>query len=415
MSEEHEKFQVDIEGNRVVITSDFFTDPEDGETWRVQKVDDRRLLLMSEDEQSRLGPPGSAIASCSTEVFKDFLVALIRSQWSGVIYVDTGYGTKQIYFSSGRIVFAASSVIDDRLGEVMYREDLITLDQLTGSAAQVTKKFKFGQVLISSELYTNVDLWSALKLQVQQIIRSLFMVDKVFYQMSSEGVAPTEVVFKRGGEQLIIDSYAYGASFRDFLSRLRAESKVEILVPEDELKEKYNPGTFRGDLLDMIARESNVQMLLTTSKLMDINTIAALASLVHRGFCAITPDIDSLTKASPNMAAIKGKLDAYSFVLKAVQKAFAGAEKKLPVEEILDFAIHINPSDFRTFYLNPDATMHKDCINNIFSQCHSNPARTEFFLVRLESMIQFLLQISGDNLDWNDAKVIRNDYRTISA
>ena len=414
MAAEESPFQVKHDGDQVVISSEFFNEGDDGETWRVQQIDERRLLLMAEDDQSQMGKNGDSVASCSTEVFKDFLIALTSSRWSGTLYIDTGYGTKRLFLSKGHIVFAASSVMDDRLGEVIYRGDMISLDELTDSAAQVTKKKKFGQVLINSEIFTNVQLWEALKLQTQTILRSLFMVDRVFYQLEADTTAPTEVVFKRGPDQLIQDSYAYGASFRDFLSRLRAESEVHILIPQDELESRYQPGTFVGDLLAMVAEESNVQELLNKSKLMDINTIAALADLVHHGYCAVKPDVDSAARSLPEMSMLKAKLDAHSFVLASVKKAFGDAQVSFPIEEIVEFANKLNPLDFRTFYVNPDGTMNKDCINNMFSQCHSNPARSEFFVARINAMIQFLLQVSGDNLEWNVAKGIRGDYRSIS-
>src|SRR5690606_26109535 len=98
---------------------------------------------------------------------------------------------------NGDIVFAASNVIDDRLGEVIYRQAKITLDELTTSAALVSKKQKFGQVLLNNRVFTNRHLWDALKCQVAEIIRSVFMVSDVYVELKEgKGLAPTEVIFE---------------------------------------------------------------------------------------------------------------------------------------------------------------------------------------------------------------------------
>ncbi|MFM9785948.1 hypothetical protein, partial [Streptomyces scabiei] len=70
-------------------------------------------------------------------VFKDFFLGLSASGFSGLLSVDTGYGIKRIFLEHGAVVFAGSNIIDDRLGEVMFREAKITLDALTDSATQV--------------------------------------------------------------------------------------------------------------------------------------------------------------------------------------------------------------------------------------------------------------------------------------
>jgi hypothetical protein len=390
-------------------------DPENRTNWSVVPLDDKRIMLVSEEGKVGKSSP-TGLASCPIEVFKDFLLGLSRAGWSGVVVVDTGYGQKRVFLSRGDIVFAASNVIDDRLGEVIYREGRISIDELTNSAAQVTKARKFGQVLISSGIFSNVQLWAALKLQVKQILRSIFMVDRVYFELQEGmGLAPTEVIFQESVTDLVGDCYSYGCAFRAFLGRLRAESQIVLTQSKDKIQKEFEPGTFIGDLMGMIEQQSNVQELLNMSKLLDSYTISALSNLVNMGLCKISPEIDDKRKTSPEMAPLKAKFDAYAYVLQSVKKAFAEGGKEFPVADVKAFAASLNPEGFPSIFLDTQGSVDKDSVNGIMSQCIANPERVSYFTVRIESLIQFLLQVAGDNLQFQTASRIRQDYRSVSA
>lgn len=381
--------------------------------WSARPVDDRRILLSIDDGQPATGPIAGAVA-CPVHVFKDFLLALMRTAWSGCLFIDTGFGIKRIFLAKGALAFASSNVIDDRLGEVVYREAKITLEQHVNSAAQVTKVAKFGQVLLNNGIFTNIELWDALKLQTKQILRSLFMVENVFVELEPGAAPVTEVVFEESAEETISECYGYGCAFRAFLSRLRAESEVELLVPKEEIERHYAPGTFVGDLLLLISEQGNVQELLNTSKLIDSYTIAALSMLVNLGLCRITPDIEPERKQSAEMAPLKARFDTYAYVLQGVKKAFTDTAKPFPFADLRRFTASLNPEGFPSLFLDAQGGLGRDCAAGIFSQCAANPARIAYFSKAVESLVQFLLQIAGDNLDLQTARRIRQEYRSIA-
>jgi hypothetical protein len=388
--------------------------------WTAQRLDEKRILVVAEDGRIGLPQPPAGLASCRADVFRDFLLSLHQAGWSGQVAIDTGYGLKRVYFSRGDIVFAASTIMDDRLGEVIYREARITLDDMTNSAAQVTKSRKFGQVLLSSGIFTNVELWDALKMQVRQILRSLFMVERIYFELQEgAGLAPTEVVFAESMTDLVCECYGFGAAFRVFLGKLRAESEVELLVPREQLQADYEAGTFVGDLLALIDAQPNVQELLNTSKLIDSYTVSALLNLVNRGLCRVRPDIEPERKvapqAAPQMAALKAKIDAHAYVLQAVRKAFADASTEFPIMDVSLFVEGLNPIGFPSLFVDANGALNKDCVSGLISQCAQNVARIPYFIVRIESIIQFLLQVAGDNLEFAVAKKIRQDYRAVSS
>jgi len=412
MSEDSD-FIVSSQVGRVTINSSIFNDTTP-DVWEVERINENRLMLLHKNARQGIAAKETGFANCKIDIFKDLLIGLHKSQWSGCISIDTGYGIKKVYLRGGDFVFAGSNVIDDRLGEVIYRQGALTLDELTTSAAMVTRKQKFGQVLLMSGIFTNVDLYNALQSQVAGIIRSLFMVSELYFELDSTVTkAPTEVVFADGTEEVIHECYSYGCTFRSFLSGLRAESEISLVTEGIEKSDLYPVGSFAHDLVQLIASQSNVQELLGLSKLMDINTIASIAELIRSGICKISPYAERSTIVSQELSGLKAKIDAYGYIITAIKKAFSDKQADFPKLDLANFVASLN-NTFRALYLDETSNLSRECVDGIFSQCATNTERVKYFLLRIESLIQFCLQVAGDNLEWETAKQLREEYRAIS-
>lgn len=404
--------EIALAGDTISIRGTVFKSTGE-QPWQARQVDAERVLLTTSRAAESLFANGTdqGMFRCSTDALLDFLLGIHHRRWSGVVAIDTGFGAKKIFFSDGEVVFAGSSVIDDRLGEVIYRESMISLDQLTESAAQVDRDHKFGQVLLTGNIFTNGDLYRALRLQVREILRSIFMVENVFAELrSGRGLAPTEVVFEEGSRDVLDESYGYGCVYRDFLSRLREESHVEIVAGQDI--SMYPEGTFKGDLLKLISESGALRSILDSSKLMDMYSIASLANLVNEGVCQILPTVpNERFQHSSELAPLKNKIDMYLQLLVSVRKAFGDEGKSMPLEELRKFARSLNSSGFVSLFLNANGEISRDCVNVLFSQCRANKRRVEYYSIRIDSLVQFMLQVAGDMLNFKTAKGIRSQYR----
>jgi len=230
--------------------------------WVASQLDKGRILLS--DASSQLEPSTAlGFAKCTSEMLYDLILGIHRRGWTGVVHVDSGFGHKRLFFTAGEFVFAGSDLIDDRLGEVIYRDEMITLDQLTDFAVQVDRKTKFGQVLLRSGQFTNTDLWNALKAQVAEIFRSVFFVEHCIIEVR-EGAAPLEVSFESGTQVLLDAAFSFGAQFRGFCRRINPGVRVFPILAEDGA----NPatGTFVGDLLEICKDAVSVEDMLARSK-----------------------------------------------------------------------------------------------------------------------------------------------------
>ncbi len=383
--------------------------------WSARTIDDQRFMVMGARAKSGAVSPSSS-GSLSSALYKQVLLGLIQDGWTGLLYVDTFHGIKRIYLHKGQIVFAGSSIIDDRLGEILYREARITLDQLTFATSQVTKSQRFGQILVSKGGMSDTQLWSALIAQVQQIIRSTFMVGHVFLEIDEQGQNPvTEVAMNTSAKEMVQDMFCFGVGFRNFLDSLVPTSQIVPTMELASITEPHlTPGTFLGDFLEMIDSKPTVEQVLNASKLIDIYTVSTLYQLNCLGLCKVLSEVDHPLPNTSDLAPIRNKIEAYSYVLNAVNHTFKNSGKTFPANEIRVFVRTSEQGVMPYIHLNDDFHLAREAITGIYAQCQAYPDRIPYFTMRVESMIQFLFQIAGDHLQFSVANQLRQEYRSVS-
>jgi hypothetical protein len=101
--------------------------------------------------------------------------------------------TKKVYIDGGRIVFAASADPNDRLGELLLREGVVTLDQLERAITKLASGKRLGAILVESGHLTPDNLVRGVLGQVKAIVLNLFPLEEGEYAFV-EGPLPTEEV-----------------------------------------------------------------------------------------------------------------------------------------------------------------------------------------------------------------------------
>lgn len=151
---------------------------EPHETLRVLASGPRTLLL----ERSGLGFDVALpwdrdlVLTCDVRAFAlaDLLHLLHGAAKSGFLFFEDGDHAKSVYLHGGEVVFAASNQSVDRLGECLLRSGMITPEQFRESRRAYTPQQRFGRILVERGYLTPRDLWNGVKLQVEEIVRSLF-------------------------------------------------------------------------------------------------------------------------------------------------------------------------------------------------------------------------------------------------
>jgi tetratricopeptide (TPR) repeat protein len=101
---------------------------------------------------------------------------LSAQRLSGDLQIRSGKTTKIVYFDHGRIVFAASNLKKDRLGEALVALGRITDEQFEAASALVRadRKRRFGDALVQTGVLEKGELGRSVARQVNHIVVSLF-------------------------------------------------------------------------------------------------------------------------------------------------------------------------------------------------------------------------------------------------
>jgi hypothetical protein len=396
--------------NLVISTEGLSSEFDKDKPWKVANLDPSRIFAYSDGKA--MNPEGSqGFAQCTPDMLYDLLKGMNHRRWSGQIFIEYGFGVKRLFLKNGQLVFASSEWMDDRLGEVFYRHDKISLDQLTRFSVQVDRKTKFGKVLLNSGDFTNVDLWNALKSQVMEIFRGIFVVEKCYIEVQS-GKAPIEITFEVGLQAILEESYTFGIQFRKF--RQRISPAVKLHLTRDADLPSIAAGTFYADLMSLCEDEPSVKEFLGRSKLAETNTLLAVHKLMASGRITLS----ELSEAEPlqldgGVGQLKSVLDGYQLLHGIAMAAFHAAGIKAPIRDLQAFCLALNSECGDSLYLDRAGLIAASSELGIMQQCARHFERRSFFEIRVESLTRYLLQISGDTLPYDIAKKLAKDFKEI--
>ncbi len=385
--------------------------------WKAFKFGPDRVLLDRSKSNSlqSLASELSAIGRFSNLSFVSLLQGLVQQEFTGMVAIEIGESLKRLYLKKGELVFAASNLMDDRLGEVIYRAGLITLEQLTDAAVQVNRTTKFGKVLIENGIFTSAQLWEALKLQVINIFESVFTVDELYVRLQEgEHLAPTAVSLPESTLVLIDEAQGYSAMLREFMQKL--ENDVQIEVNEEVfVRQQPTEGTFLRDTTDLIRQSSSVYGLVGNSKLSRINTLASLFDLVHRHLVRVRKYDTALRKIdrSGSYREIKSLLDAYHLILEGARKAFNDESLIFPVGDIEVFLEREYSRSRCPLFVQSDGAIAPEAVQGILTKSKVSARQGQTSARQLQGLILFLLQLVGDLLPNGKGWEIKRNFQNM--
>jgi hypothetical protein len=96
---------------------------------------------------------------------------------SGILRFLDGDAQKALFFTKGEVVYATSTLADDRLGNTLWRNGMITLDALNEVTDQVgAGGARLGELLMKLGRLKPRDIYVGLTLQVKEIFLSTFSI-----------------------------------------------------------------------------------------------------------------------------------------------------------------------------------------------------------------------------------------------
>jgi tetratricopeptide (TPR) repeat protein len=126
---------------------------------------------------------------------------------TGDLQVRAGRVVKIAFFDHGRLVFAASNLRRDRLGEAMVADGRITEEDFNRvSALMRTDRRRFGEALVQAGVMDRYDVGASVARQVRRVALSLFeLVDGAALFEERESAIPLEYMVSLSIHRLLYD------------------------------------------------------------------------------------------------------------------------------------------------------------------------------------------------------------------
>ncbi len=217
--------------------------------------------------------------------FPDTLIGLQRSNKTGILTVQSCDIVKKVYIRDGDMVFSVSNQPEDRLGDVLLREGIISREQYDRSVVELKRTAqRQGSILVRLGYLNAAGLASAVRHQVESIILSIFSLDKAGFVFEETSMPTDEVItLKLSAANLIY----YGIqSLRDpdSIGRdLPAEDSVPVFSGDPlNLFQDLRPDHLGKKILSCIDGKTSIREICSITQ-MDIpdalRTVYALLSI----------------------------------------------------------------------------------------------------------------------------------------
>jgi tetratricopeptide (TPR) repeat protein len=141
------------------------------------------------------------------EVFR----RIAAEELSGDLQVHVGSAIKTVYFDHGFVVFAASNLKRDRLGESMIEAGRISRHEFAvASMIMKGSKRKFGEALVQAGVLSEEDLGREVAMQVNRIVLSLFKGRDGIYSFDERGTnIPVELMVSLSIYRILLEGIRF--------------------------------------------------------------------------------------------------------------------------------------------------------------------------------------------------------------
>lgn len=189
---------------------------------------------------------------------------------------------KKVFFKDGDIVFAASNLDEDRLGEHLLRTGKLTREQFDKSSEIVIRtRKKLGAVLFEMGILSAKDLIDQVNLQVKQIILTLFNWGEGRYQFKSGPLPVSEIIpLNMSAGELILEGVR-GLAWKGVRESLPPVNTV--LRPSTDpllLFQSAHVDRDQQQVFSLINGNASIKELSFRSGLGDLNTLKAVYALL---------------------------------------------------------------------------------------------------------------------------------------
>lgn len=310
--------------------------------------------------------------------------------------------TKRLYLRNGNIVFASSTLLDDRLGEMLLARGRLDRATFESASAVTSPSKKFGRVLVERGILTAHDLYDAVRDQIEGIVHSLFAYEDGTFVFNAQKISIANPIrLPHAMTHYILEGVRVNDELRMSLESVSDRLLVlrKTATPLDAVQAEGHPGMLR-DVAALVDGIAPVWQILARSTWSEVNTLLALARLLKAGVVMRVPLSEKSLAAAPEIPA-EQRVEEVSGFLRLVTTAIARAGGD--PSSLAEYFDSVKP-DFRGIYagvmLMPDGSVDARIIAHNVRRGSVGP---KLLVDALLDLVEFALWVAADQVPYDEA------------
>jgi hypothetical protein len=210
----------------------------------------------------------------------ELMRSLLASRETGVLTFRSSEVTKSISVKDGRVVYAASTNVDERLGEVLLMQGKITARQYLEASRMIRPGKRLGALLVEIEALQPEELVPAVEHQVKEILMELFGWTVGDYEMVIKEQDPDNLVqLNISTENLILEGIRRTRSWSLVLRGIGDLDTVFLRTEDTDILYKLELTEEEQEVLAQVNGRSTVEQICEVSYLSNFETCRILWAL----------------------------------------------------------------------------------------------------------------------------------------
>jgi hypothetical protein len=210
----------------------------------------------------------------------ELMRSLLASRETGVLTFRSSEVTKSISVKDGRVVYAASTNVDERLGEVLLMQGKITARQYLEASRMIRPGKRLGALLVEIEALQPEELIPAVEHQVKEVLMELFTWTHGDYEMVIKDMDPDNLVqLNISTENLILEGIRRSRSWTQVLRGIGDLDTVFLRTEDTDILYKLELTEEEGEVLAQVNGRSTVEQICEVSYLSNFETCRILWAL----------------------------------------------------------------------------------------------------------------------------------------
>jgi hypothetical protein len=219
----------------------------------------------------------------------ELLRTLLASRETGILTFRNGENTKSIFMDAGRVVYAASTNVDERLGESLLIRGRITARQYLEASRLIRPGRRLGAILVELDALDPDELIPAVETQVKDILMQLFTWTRGNYELVMKDMdAESVIVLNISTENLILEGIRRIRSWSQVLRGIGHIDTVLFPTGQTDALYKLELSPEEQEVLAQVNGRATVEQICDVSYLSNFETCRTLwafqvLGIVRRG------------------------------------------------------------------------------------------------------------------------------------